>query len=396
MKTKADIIIVGAGIAGNSAAYYCTKRGQSVIVLEENMICHGGTSRCSGGCRHSGRDPRDKPLAVFAIRNIWPTLEEETGVDVEYTQAGSLNYGWTEDHYRVLQEKVRKTREEGFDAFLLDRKEIYEKTPWISRRTQFACWVPTDGHADPMKAGLAFYKRARELGCTFITGEKVIRINKIRGRACSVTTERGNTYEGGKIIVTAAWGSRAIVNTVGIDVPLTKSYVNCLVTEASPPVSKFAYNGMSPSNYYGHQTRHGSWMFGGSGGRESCFSDLVPVDYSQALQTSARVVVKGVSEDIPMIAKLKVVRTWAGWVDKCCDEVPILGKVEEVPDLILYCGSHGIGFGIGPAVGYVLSELAADMETSVDVKSLNPNRFDYMKKNPRYHPGKEAAGYFRW
>ena len=118
MKTKADAIIVGAGIVGGSAAYYCTKRGQSVIVLEENMIGHGGSSRSSGGCRHSGRDPRDKPLAVFAIQNIWPVLEEETGVDVEYIKGGSISFGWTEDHYNSLKRKVENTKEEGFEAFL--------------------------------------------------------------------------------------------------------------------------------------------------------------------------------------------------------------------------------------------------------------------------------------
>ena len=396
MKTKADVIIVGAGISGTSAAYYCTKRGQSVIVLEDNMIGHGGTSRSSGGCRHSGREPRDKPLALFAIENIWPTLHEETGVDAEYTKEGSISYGWTDDHYKILSTKVKRTKDEGFEAHFLDRKGIQEYAPWTSDHVEFACMVPTDGHADPMKACLAFYKKARELGCTFITGEKVVKINKAGGNARSVVTERGNVYEGDKIIVAAAYGSRAIVNTVGIDVPMRNSYVTCWVTEPSPYISGFAYNGMSPTNYYGHQTRNGSWMFGGSGGHEAFFPNVTSSDYNQALQNSISLVIDAVSGDIPLIKKLKIVRSWSSLVDKCYDEAPVLGEVEEVPGLILYCASCGIGFCIGPAVGYVLSELAAGQTPSVDVKSLNLNRFDYMKKNPNYIHGKGAATTYKW
>jgi sarcosine oxidase subunit beta len=247
-----------------------------------------------------------------------------------------------------------------------------------------------------MKSCLAFYKKARELGSTFITGEKVVKINKIEGKARSVFTERGNTYEGGKIIVAAASGSRPIINTVGIDIPMRNSYVTCWVTEPSPYISEYAYNGMSSTNYYGHQTRHGSWMFGGSGCNEAFFPNVTSSDYGQALQNSVNLVIKEVSEDIPLIARLKIVRTWSALVDKSSDEAPTLGKVEEVPELILYCASHGIGFCIGPAVGYVLSELAADMEPSVDVKSLNPNRFDYMKKNPHYLHGKDTEDRFKW
>ena len=396
MKTKADVIIVGAGISGTSAAYYCTKRGQSVIVLEENMIGHGGTSRSSGGCRHSGREPRDKPLALFAINNIWSTLKEETGVDPEYTKEGSLSYGWTDDHYKILSTKVEKTKKEGFEAHLLDKKELLELAPWTSDSVQFACYVPTDGHADPMKACLAFYKKARELGCTFITGEKVVRINKVAGKVRGVVTVRGHVYEADKIIVAAAFGSRAIVNTVGIDVPMRNSYVTCWVTEPSPYISGFAYNGMSPTSYYGHQTRNGSWMFGGSGGQEAFFPGTTTSDYNEALQNSINLSIGAVSADIPLIGKLKIVRSWTALTDKCNDEAPVLGPVDGVPGLILYTASCGIGFCIGPAVGYVLSELAADLEPTIDVTSLNLNRFDYMKGNPNYIQRNVVTNQFKW
>ena len=71
MKTEhADVIIVGAGIVGNAASYYLTKAGMKCIVLEEEMIGHGGSSRNGGGVRQSGRDPREFALAAFAAKHI--------------------------------------------------------------------------------------------------------------------------------------------------------------------------------------------------------------------------------------------------------------------------------------------------------------------------------------
>ena len=77
----------------------------------------------------------------------------------------------------------------------------------------------------------------------------------------------------------------------------------------------------------------------------------------------------------PDLANIKVVRTWAGWMDACADHVPVISKVEEVPGLILPCGFTGHGFGISPAVGLVLSQLAMEQETAVDLSALRYDRF---------------------
>jgi sarcosine oxidase subunit beta len=65
MKNTADVLIIGAGAIGNATAYYLTKKGRSVIVLEASeYIGNGGSSRNGGGVRQSGRDPRELPLAM--------------------------------------------------------------------------------------------------------------------------------------------------------------------------------------------------------------------------------------------------------------------------------------------------------------------------------------------
>lgn len=99
-KHTAEVIIIGGGVNGCAAAYYLAKAGmQDVIVLEGSpSIGHGGSSRNGGGVRQSGRDVRELPYAMYAVQNMWPTLSEELGVDVEYYQKGNLRLGKTDAH----------------------------------------------------------------------------------------------------------------------------------------------------------------------------------------------------------------------------------------------------------------------------------------------------------
>ena len=81
MKNNAEVVIIGGGIIGCATAYYLAKEGVSVIVLEKSdHIGNGGSSRTGGGVRQSGRDPRELPLAMYAVEHMWPTLSEELGV----------------------------------------------------------------------------------------------------------------------------------------------------------------------------------------------------------------------------------------------------------------------------------------------------------------------------
>ena len=128
MKKTAEVIIIGGGVNGCAAAYYLAKRGiKDVIVLEASeSIGHGGSSRNGGGVRQSGRDPRELPYAMYAVQNMWPTLSEELGVDVEYRQAGNLRLGKTEAHMKKLSRLAENARKAGVDVRMIDGKEVRE------------------------------------------------------------------------------------------------------------------------------------------------------------------------------------------------------------------------------------------------------------------------------
>lgn len=371
MTRHADVIIIGGGIIGNSAAYYLAKKGCSVIVLEKSSnIGNGGSSRNGGGVRQSGRDKRELPLAMYGVKNIWPTLSDELEMDVEYYQEGNLRLGKTEGHMKILEGLTANAASLGLDVRMIGREEAKDICPYLSDQVAGASWCPTDGHANPMLATLAYYRKARRHGVRFITGEEVVEIRKIKGKARQVITA-DHTYEGETILLAAGYDSRRIAATVGIDVPMTQAELEVLVTEAQPPMF-YQMLGTAAADFYGHQSSHGSFVFGGSSGFEDVNRDNgIPTTSS----LTAPCICRGIMKYFPCLEDAKIVRTWAGWIDVCVDHVPVISRVEEVPGLILACAFSGHGFGIAPTVGTLLSQMAVSEKTVLDIGEFRYDRF---------------------
>ena len=373
MKTTAEVIIVGGGVVGNAAAYYLAKRGVEVIVLEgSDSIGHGGSSRNGGGVRQSGRDVRELPYAIYGIKNIWPTLSEELGVDVEYVRKGNLRLGLNEDHIKILEGLTANAQGLGLDVTMVSAEEVKDICPHLSDQVVGASWCPTDGHANPMKTTLAYFKRARELGVTFISGAKVTAIKKIRGKARQVVVEDGTIFEGEHIILAAGYESRFVADSVGINIPMYPYFGSAIVTEAQPKMFDIML-GVATAEIYGHQCAHGSFVFGSGTGLEPTKKPDMDDLKLMSLEGSANC--RGIMKYVPKLKDAKIVRTWGGWMDMTPDGVPVISPEEEVPGLIIACGMCGHGFGTAPAVGYMLSQMVVGEKTVCDLTPLRYDRF---------------------
>lgn len=368
---SSDVLVVGAGIIGCATAYYLAKKGKTVTVLDrEPNVGEGASSRNGGGVRQSGRDARELPLAMYAVEHLWPQLSDELGADVEYVKKGNLRLGKTEDHLKTLTRLATMSQGLGLDMKMIGPEEVRSINPYLSEEVIGASWCPTDGHANPMRATLAYYRAAKRLGVRFITGVRVERLVKAAGRLKGAETSVG-FFAAPSVVVAAGMGSRAIAASVGIDVPMHGELIECLVTEAQPRMFDQML-GVATGDFYGHQTAHGSFVFGGSSGLEEangafggrpCESITAPAECREILGY------------IPLLTDAKIVRTWAGWEDVCVDGVPVISAIDEVPGLVLACAFTGHGFGISPIVGTLLAELACDEKTTLDVSAFRYDRF---------------------
>ena len=373
-KMTADVIIIGGGVNGCAAAYYLAKKGvRDVIVLEaDKSIGHGGSSRNGGGVRQSGRDMRELPYAMYAVNNMWPFLSEELGIDVEYYQKGNLRLGKTEAHIQKLEDLASRSRELGLDMNVVDAQTVKEICPYLSEEVIGASWCPTDGHANPMITTLAYYIRALEKGVRFFTDARVVKLEKYKGRLRRVIMESGEVFEAETVIIAAGYASRYLARTVGVDVPLYTYFEEALVTEMQPHMFDIML-GTADGDFYGHQSQHGSFVFGCDSGLEDGID--MPLDELKTSSVTAPAGCRAIMGYIPLLADAKIVRTWGGWIDMCHDGVPVISKVEEVPGMILACGFPGHGFGTAPAVGLMLAQMTVGEKTAVDISALAYDRF---------------------
>lgn len=371
MSKTADVIIIGSGVIGCATAYYLAKKGTSVIVLDKDEnIGNGGSARNGGGVRQSGRDPRELPLAMYAVNNLWPTLSEELGVNVEYHKEGNLRLGKTEHHLEILQGLTDRATACGLDVRMIDGAEVRAINSYLSDEVIGASWCATDGHANPLMTTLGYYRAARRLGVQFYTGEEVTELQTIKGKARRVITKK-NVFEGEKIIVAAGYESRWILESVGIDIPMSKDLIEALVTEAEAPMFPQML-GTADADFYGHQTDHGSFVFGGASGFETVNKDN---GHNMTSSITAPCICRGIMKYIPKLANAKIVRTWAGYEDVSADGVPVLGEIKEIPGLITACAFTGHGFGISPIVGTLLAEVAREEKTTLDLSAFRYDRF---------------------
>src|SRR5215470_10914018 len=87
--SRADVIIIGGGIAGAASAYYLSRRGVRVVLLERGEVAAEQSSRAWGFVRKQGRHPAEVPLAKLASQ-MWEGLGTELGADVEFVRGGIL------------------------------------------------------------------------------------------------------------------------------------------------------------------------------------------------------------------------------------------------------------------------------------------------------------------
>jgi glycine/D-amino acid oxidase-like deaminating enzyme len=86
-------------------------------------------------------------------------------------------------------------------------------------------------------------------------------------------------------------------------------------------------------------------------------------------------VMQDAADLFPQLEGARPIERWAGMIDVTPDEIPVLGPVAGLPGLFVATGFSGHGFGIGPAAGYVMAQLAVGERPIVDLHPFRFSRF---------------------
>jgi sarcosine oxidase subunit beta len=368
MTTKTDIVIIGGGVMGCAIAYNLAKEGLKPVVIEKSDIGGEASGSNGGGVRQSARNLKEMPLAMESIQ-IYGQLHEELGMDVEYVREGNLRLCTSEEEIEAMRQAVENQKKVGLELEMLDRKQVLEINPHVGEKIIGASFCPTDGHVNPFLVTYGFFLKAKSLGARFYTHEEAKEIRMQKGRVTGVVTDK-NTFETDLVVDAAGVAGRKVANMVGLDLPMRPVFSEALITEAYPPLFKQMV-GHAKGLFYGRQTAHGSFFWGGFVGTEQfIYREGKPLFHYIGPAISEMVI-----DFFPVLKDLNVIRMWSGLIAQMSDAIPVLGFAQEVPGFAFATGFSGHGFGLAPVIGRLISELIMDCKTSIPINDFCYGRF---------------------
>ena len=170
-----DVIVLGGGIVGASAALMLAHKGQRVALVERDFCGSHSSGVNYGGVRRQGRPLHQLPLSQRA-HQLWDDLPGLIGIDGEYVRSGHLKLARSHADFAALQAYAEHTRGFGLGLQLLDHAELRARFPWVGDIAVGASLCPEDGHANPRLVSPAFASAAQRLGASVYEQAEVIRI----------------------------------------------------------------------------------------------------------------------------------------------------------------------------------------------------------------------------
>lgn len=366
---RVEVLIIGAGVIGNSIAYHVARQRRSVLVVErQDLVVEPAASWASaGGVRLWEQDPGEAALAHAALAR-WPALAEELNADLQYCQAGHLLVAENEVEANYLQTVVQRQHDLGFvDVSLVDRQEVLSVVPGLGEQVTAGIFSPTSGHADPRLTTRAFANAAKRHGARYWTTTECHALERVADRVTGAQTSRGLVRAEQIVLATGAW-SQALAGTVGLQVPLRMRVLQVLLSSPAPrgtlmPVVSAVGRALSL-----RQRTDGALVLGGG-----WLGDPSPDGRSYRLRTASQ---QGnwttACELFPAVRTLQCVGAWGGLQAHTPDDLPYIGSFSGLAGLTLAYGSW-YGFALAPAIGSVVADHLAGRPTP-QLDRLSPDR----------------------
>src|SRR4030095_10460758 len=177
LPTRADIVIVGGGVMGASAAYHLAQRGvKNIILLEkEEFFGTGATGRCAGGVRYQFSTEINVKLSMESLPMI-ERFRDEIGQDVNYRQCGYLLIATDEKDARTFKHNVELQNRLCVQTQLLSGDEVRTRLPLMKFEDAIAgTFNQKDGIVDPNSVVAGYISAAQKMGVKALNRAEVKR-----------------------------------------------------------------------------------------------------------------------------------------------------------------------------------------------------------------------------
>jgi sarcosine oxidase subunit beta len=385
MRNGSDVIVVGAGIVGSSAAYHLAKAGVKVTLVEQTHPAGGPSGKSSALLHAFYLMPELSQLSIRG-REILVSLPEIAGEGSFVTEIGMM---WVcgNDNKVSWTAAAERIRGEGARIETLSPQAFADAAPgFVLDNVAMALWEPEYGYADAFGATNAIARAARANGAGIMQNTLVESLQRQGDRITGVTLTDGTVLEAGTVVLAAGPWTRRLLATVGLDPPLHVERHPMAVLDAAGKarqVMPFAWCDDISCNYARPDNDGvilaGTWSGGGTGlrhehaGRPRLVEN--PDDYMEGVEEQESVeILETFADRVPAMAELGIRPGYAGLYDMSPDDLPVIGAMPGVEGLVVSAGSSGHGFKTGPAVGEAVARLVTEGAQPI-LAPFSPDRF---------------------
>ena len=411
-------MVIGGGVIGICTALYAARGGARVVVLEKGRVAAEQSSRNWGWIRQQGRDPAEMPVMAEAQR-LWQDLARETNQDIGLVQAGVTYLAHTPGRMAEFAKWLPHAADHGVDSRLLSRAEITAIYPGLTEAPLGALHTASDFRAEPSVAVPALAEIAVREGVQIIEHCAVRCLDITGGKVAGVVTEHGRIKASRVVLAGGAWSALFLRNH-GIALPQLS--VRSSVA-ATLPVADIGQSAGSGARLAFRRRADGGYTLAPAGVSElfvgpDAFRALpkyinqlrsdpfgcmlypsAPSGFPDAWGTARRWAADAQSPFermrildprpnarrigklahdfaamFPQLGAVRIKSAWAGMIDTMPDIVPVVDHA-PIEGLIVGTGMSGHGFGIGPAMGRILADLAAGRAAGHDLDRFRFGRF---------------------
>ena len=376
---QADVVILGAGFTGCSAALHLAERGVRAIVLEKNDIGFGGSGRNVGlvnagmwvmpdelprvlGAEYGERlltQLGDAPSVVF-------DLIDRFAIECEATRTGTLHCAVGRRGFEEIRERARQWQARGADVVLLGSKDVARLvgTP----RYEGALLDRRAGTIQPLAFVRGLARVAIELGASVFTRSEALRRESISDR-WKITTARGSVTAGCVLLATDVYGAGdgAAIQNEQVRLPYFQM--------ATAPLSEGARRSILPERQGAWDTKQvlssfrldqsGRLIFGSVGALRGGGA-RIHRDWSR----------RELARLFPQLGEVPMEHEWFGMIGMTADALPRLHIHDR--QVFSISGYNGRGIGPGTVMGRNLARLAlgevAIRDLPLPVTDLSPAR----------------------
>ncbi|QIP73823.1 FAD-binding oxidoreductase [Streptomyces sp. VN1] len=371
-----DVVVVGVGMVGAACALYAAREGLDVIVVDRGQVAGGTTGAGEGNLLVSDKEPGPELELALLSAGLWTGLAEGLGRETEYEPKGGVVVAETPEALAGLETFAAGQRAAGVSALGVTADRLHDLEPRLAPGLAGAVHYPQDAQVMP---ALAAAHLLRASGARLRTGRTVTGVLRGPGGAVrGVRTDRGDVHAPAVVNAAGPWGGE-VAALAGVHLPVLPRRGYVLVTEPLPPrirhkVYAADYVADVASDSAALQTS--PVVEGTAAGPVLIGASRERVGFDRSVSLPAlRALAAGATRLFPFLARVRALRTYAGFRPYLPDHLPAIGADPRAPGLFHACGHEGAGIGLSTGTGHLIAGLLTGAAPALDLTPFRPDRF---------------------